>query len=61
MRRLQNLLQRFFNLFILFNLKSITYKIPIKGVLVPRIDLENRLVYAYLEGEILVISCRFHY
>ena len=26
-----------------------------------RIDSEHRLVYSYEEGQLLVISCRFHY
>jgi toxin YoeB len=36
-------------------------KYQLKGFWFRRIDLEHRLVYAYLEGEILIISCRFHY
>lgn len=36
-------------------------KYQLKGFWSRRIDLEHRLVYAYLEGEILIISCRFHY
>ena len=36
-------------------------KYQLKGFWSRRIDLEHRLVYAFLEGEILIISCRFHY
>jgi len=36
-------------------------KYQLKGFWSRRIDLEHRLVYAYLEEEILIISCRFHY
>ena len=27
----------------------------------PRIDTEHRLVYAFTETELTIISCRFHY
>jgi len=41
--------------------KPESLKYQLKGFWSRRVDLEHRLVYAYLEGEILIISCRFHY
>jgi toxin YoeB len=36
-------------------------KYDLAGYWSRRIDLEHRLVYKYVEGEILIIACRFHY
>ena len=36
-------------------------KFDLSGYWSRRIDLEHRLVYQYLEDEILIYSCRYHY
>ena len=36
-------------------------KYQLKGFWSRRINAEHRLIYSYIEGEILIISCRFHY
>ena len=36
-------------------------KFDLSGYWSRRIDLEHRLVYQYLDDEILIYSCRYHY
>ncbi|KAA9326063.1 Txe/YoeB family addiction module toxin [Adhaeribacter soli] len=36
-------------------------KYDLAGYWSRRIDREHRLVYQYLEGEVLIYSCRYHY
>lgn len=36
-------------------------KYELQGFWSRRIDKEHRLVYAYTEDELLIVSCRYHY
>ena len=36
-------------------------KYDLAGFWSRRIDREHRLVYQYVEGEVLIYSCRYHY
>jgi toxin YoeB len=36
-------------------------KYDLAGFWSRRIDREHRLVYQYIEGEVLIYSCRYHY
>lgn len=36
-------------------------KYDLAGFWSRRIDREHRLVYQYLDGEVLIYSCRYHY
>jgi toxin YoeB len=36
-------------------------KFDLAGYWSRRIDLEHRLVYRYRNGELYIVSCRFHY
>lgn len=36
-------------------------KHELQGFWSRRIDKEHRLVYSYIDGELLIVACRFHY